>query len=133
MMESSVLRVFHDYPDLLPLYEAAERAILQAFPDTRVEVKNTQVTFRTKYGFAWAWPPFRRKKDWPKVCMILSFGLDHRMDSPRVVEAANPYPGRWTNHTLVTRPGDLDDELMGWLAQAHAFAYRDNRRKKNDG
>ena len=36
--------------------------------------------------------------------------------------SVEPYPGRWTNHILVTRPEELDGELMEWLREAQDFA-----------
>ena len=36
--------------------------------------------------------------------------------------AVEPYPNRWTHHTIVSEPDQLDGELMGWLREAHAFA-----------
>ena len=36
-----------------------------------------------------------------------------------VTEAA---PNRWTHHTLVHRPEDIDDILLGWLKSAAQFS-----------
>lgn len=58
----------------------------------------------------------------PEVFLILSFGLRYRLDSPRVAAAAEPYPNRWTHHVIVSDRGQIDDELMGWLREAHDFA-----------
>ena len=38
--------------------------------------------------------------------------------------SVEPYPGRWTNHILITRPEEVDVELMEWLREAHNFALR---------
>ena len=36
--------------------------------------------------------------------------------------ACEPYPGRWTHHIVVSGLEEIDDELMGWVKEAAAFA-----------
>ena len=52
----------------------------------------------------------------------MTFGLDHRLASPRIALAVEPYPNRWTHHLIVTDEAQIDAELMGWLRAAYAFA-----------
>ena len=61
-------------------------------------------------------------KGCPEVFLILSFGLSHRLDSPRIAVAVEPYPNRWTHHVILSEAGQLDSELMDWLREAHDFA-----------
>lgn len=49
---------------------------------------------------------------------------DRPLNSPRSAVSVEPYPGRWTNHILITRPEEVDGELMEWLREAHNFALR---------
>lgn len=119
-MTSDELFFFNAMPDALPLYMALSERLLAAFPDTAVEVKKTQITFREKYGFAFV--SLRRMKGCPKVFIIVSFGLSHRLDSPRVHMAVEPYPSRWTHHVIVQSAKEVDGELMGWITEAHDFA-----------
>lgn len=119
-MTSDELFFFNSMPDALPLYAALSEKLLAAFPNVAVAVKKTQITFLEKYGFAFV--SLRRMKGCPKVFIIVSFGLSHRLDSPRIAVAVEPYPNRWTHHIIVQRVEELDSELMGWLAEAHAFA-----------
>lgn len=119
-MTANEIFFFNAMPDALPLYASLSEKLLTAFPSTVVEVKKTQITFRERYGFAFV--SLRRIKGCPKVFIILTFGLSFRLESPRIAVTVEPYPNRWTHHVIVTSTGDLDDELMGWLAQAHAFA-----------
>lgn len=119
-MTSDELLFFHAMPDALPLYEALSAKLLAAFPHAAVTVKKTQITFREKYGFAFV--SLRRMRGCPKVFLILSFGLSHRLDSPRIAVAVEPYPSRWTHHVIVRRTEELDGELMEWLAEAHDFS-----------
>ena len=64
----------------------------------------------------------RRKKDWPQDCLLVTFGLSHRLSSPRIAVAVEPYPNRWTHHVVVSRLEELDEELMDWLREAYDFA-----------
>ena len=52
----------------------------------------------------------------------MTFGLSYRLASPRIWQAVEPYPNRWTHHMLVSDETQLDDELMGWIKEAAAFA-----------
>lgn len=121
-MTADELMFFNDTPGALPLYDALRSHILTAFPETAVEVKKTQITFKARYGFAFV--SLRRMKGCPKVFLILTLGLGRRLDSPRVAAAVEPYPGRWTHHFIISDAAQLDEELLGWLGEAHGFAQR---------
>ena len=41
---------------------------------------------------------------------------------PRIWQAVEPYPNRWTHHVLVSDESQLDGELLGWVKEAAAFA-----------
>ena len=83
---------------------------------------SSQISFYGRHLFAAASLPVRRRKDWPKMCLMVTVGLPYRLDSPRVAAASEPYPGRWTHHVLVTEADQIDEELMGWLREAWNFA-----------
>ena len=104
------------------LYEALFRRMDGAFPEGTVKVQKSQISFYGRHLFAAASLPVRRRKDWPKMCLMVTVGLPYRLDSPRVVAASEPYPGRWTHHVLVTEADQIDEELMGWLREAWNFA-----------
>ena len=118
---ADVLFFFDGHPAELALYEALFRAMEQAFPTARVKVQKTQISFYGRHLFAAASLPVRRRKDWPKICLVVTLGLGYRLDSPRVAAASEPYPGRWTHHILVSEEGQIDGELMGWLRAAWDF------------
>ena len=119
-MTTEELLFFDPMPRALPLYEILSEKLLTAFPTITVKVQKTQITFREKYGFAFV--SLRRIKGCPEVFLILSFGLSHRLDSPRVAVAVEPYPNRWTHHVIVSDESQIDGELMCWLREAHNFA-----------
>ena len=113
-MTAETLLFFASAPEALELYDGLEKMILSAFPDTRVIVQKSQIAFDCGRRFAFA--SLRGKR------LVVSFGLGRREESPRVLQAVEPYPGRWTHHTQVDSPGALDAWLMSMLEEAHAFA-----------
>ena len=119
---SDVLFFFDGHPVELALYEALFRAVEETFPAGRVKVQKSQISFYGRHLFAAASLPVRRRKDWPKTCLVVTVGLSYRLDSPRVAAASEPYPSRWTHHILVTEEDQIDGELMGWLQEAWDFA-----------
>ncbi|QGU04798.1 DUF5655 domain-containing protein [Corynebacterium comes] len=104
------------------LYEVFAAKVLATFPDTRVKVHKTQISFYNRHLFAAAWLPFRRMKDRPQEYLLVTFGLGRRLDSPRIVETVEPYPRRWTHHVVVSTCEDIDQELMGWIGEAWEFS-----------
>ena len=83
---------FDGHPAELALYEALFRRMDGAFPEGTVKVQKSQISFYGRHLFAAASLPVRRRKDWPKMCLMVPVGLPYRLDSPRVVAASEPYP-----------------------------------------
>ena len=119
---------FQPMPGALPLYLALSEQMMARFPNAAVSVQKTKITFRERYGFAFV--SLRRMKGCPAVFIIVSFGLGRRVDSPRIAAAAEPYPGRWTHHTIIGQESQLDGELMGWLREAHYFALVKGKQRR---
>lgn len=126
--ESDVLFFFDGKPLERSLYEALFQRLDAAFPDASVRVQKSQISFYAKHLFAAASLPVRRRKGWPEHCLLVTFGLSHRLAAPRIAVAVEPYPNRWTHHVVVDQEGQLDEELLGWLREAYAFAEQKGRR-----
>lgn len=122
MLTGDELLFFNAHPGLLPLYEALRGKILAAQPDASVRISKTQISFRSRYIFAMVSLPVHRRKGWPEEYLLFSFALGRRLASPRVAQAVEPYPNRWTHHVLLTEPGQLDGEWMGWVEEAWRFS-----------
>ena len=120
--ESDILFFFDGKPAELALYQAFFRRMEAAFPDASVRVQKSQISFYGKHFFAAASLPLRRRKDWPRECILVTFGLPIRLDSPRIAVAVEPYPNRWTHHVVVAREEEIDGALLDWLAEAYDFA-----------
>ena len=120
--ESDVLFFFDGKPTELALYQALERAMAARFPEASVKVQKSQISFYHRHLFAAASLPLRRRKEWPRECLLVTFGLSRRLPSPRIAVAVEPYPNRWTHHVVVAREEEIDGELLDWLAEAYDFA-----------
>ena len=120
--QSDVLFFFDGRPEERTLYEVLFARMEERFPDAKVKVQKSQISFYSPRLFAAASLPLRRKKGWPEKSLLVTFGLSHLLESPRIAVAVEPYPNRWTHHVLVTREEELDGELLGWLEEAYEFA-----------
>ena len=122
-MDADLLLFFDRMPDALPLYEALLRRMQAEIGEIQVKVQKTQISFyrRRMFGCV-SFARVRRRADCPQRWFTLTFGLDRRVESPRIEAAAEPYPNRWTHHLLISEEEDIDGELMGWLRQAADFA-----------
>lgn len=127
--ESDLLFYFNGRPVELSLYQQLFEAMEGAFPDASVKVQKSQISFYCPKLFAAASIPVRRKKDWPQECLLVTFGLERQLLSPRIAVAVEPYPNRWTHHVVVSQLEEIDGELLGWLAQAYHFGQTKRPRR----
>ena len=114
---------FNEKPAALPLYEAFARRLFAEIDHVTVKVQKTHISFSNKYNFAFvSFLPVRKAKERPKTYITVSFGLRYKKESPRIDAASEPYPNRWTHHTLISSEEEIDDELMGWIKEAAEFS-----------
>lgn len=124
-MDELTLRFCDSHPDALLIYEAFEKCVTELIPDVRVKVQKTQISFYNRHLFACvSFARVRKKKDCPDCYIVVTFGLSHKAESPRIDIATEPYPDRWTHHVLISDPAEIDDELMGWIKEAALFSDR---------
>lgn len=122
-MNADVVLFFDQQRDALPIYEAFEEALFARLPDTRMKVQKTQISFYNKHQFCCvSFLRVRPKKELPQPYLVVTFGLEQALQSPRIAAATEPYPNRWTHHVVVASPHEIDDELMAWIEAAAAFA-----------
>lgn len=120
--ENDIIFFFDRKPVEYNLYKQVEKKILDEFPDTRIEVKKTQISFKSRYMFSCVSLPKSKKRVPPNGIMI-TFGLPYQIHSSGIFMASEPYPDRWTHHVAIGQD-DFDDELFGWIKEAHDFAER---------
>lgn len=116
------LMFFNDWPQLIDIYEALREKLIAEYPSVTVRVTKTQISFLGHRMFAVVSLPVRRKKEWPRAFLMVTFGLGYRKESERIVSAVEAYPGRWTHHVIVETETELDGELMQWIHEALLFA-----------
>ena len=120
--ESDLLFYFDGKPREFSLYQRLFESSGTSLPLTlRSRCKKAKSAFTGPKLFAAASIPVRRKKDWPKECLLVTFGLERQVISPRIAIAVEPYPNRWTHHVVVSQPEEIDGELLDWLSQAYQF------------
>lgn len=124
-MNEQILQFFDSHPDALPLYEKFEKSVADLVPDVKIKVQKTQISFYNRHLFACvSFARVRKKTDCPDCYIVITFVLSHKAESPRIDIATEPYPNRWTHHVLISDPGEIDDELMGWIEEAALFSNR---------
>ena len=122
-MNPDVRMFFDPHPAALQLYEAFAGKMAARFPETRVRVQKTQITFSNRRVYACvSFLRVKRKAELPASWFTLTLGLPYALESPRVAAKVEPYPGRWTTHIVLSDPSELDAELLAWVEQAYAFA-----------
>jgi len=86
-----------------------------------VRVTKSQVAFRRRRAFAWAWVPgaYLRGRQAP---LVLTLSLCRKDTSSRWKEIVEPTPGRFTHHLELRSAAELDGQVLAWLQEAWAGA-----------
>jgi hypothetical protein len=113
------MAVFADSTVALGVFKTVEGAVGK-LGEHEVRVGRGQVAFRRRRGFAYLWRPGQYVKS--DIPVVLSLALRHRLQSPRFKEVAHPAPTTWMHHLELRSGAELDDEVLGWLAEAYAQA-----------
>ena len=114
---------FDQHPKAYPLYEAFYEELMSRFPETKMKVQKSQISFYNRHLFACvSFLRVKKKADLPERYFVLTLGLSEPLVSDRAAVKTEPYPCRWTTHFAISDTADLDDELFEWVAQAYAFA-----------
>lgn len=124
-MNPDILVFFDKKSAALPLYEKFEKRVLEEVADVHVKVQKTQITFSNRHGFAFvSFLPVRKAKDRPEPYLTVTFGLSHRVGSPRIDAAVEPYPNRWTHHVMIGEP-----EVTKYICAAGKFSAEEIRKR----
>jgi hypothetical protein len=111
------------------LFQALDARMAREFPRAAAVLHKTQVSYDNGRVFAAAWIPYGRHKDGRDRSIMVSFSLSRKLTHPRVTDAIWQSANRCVHHVTVSRPEEIDDELMNWLAEADSIP----RRKKGRG
>lgn len=111
---------FEGHEDSRRLFDVLRRGV-EAMDDVTLRVTKSQVAFRRRRGFAWAWIPAKYLHGMVAP-LVLSLNLDHRAPSPRWKQVVEPRPGRFMHHLELHEAADIDDQVAAWLQEAWAGA-----------
>lgn len=95
-------------PEETALYEAIEARVRTLCPDVTVKHDRTQTAFRRRVQFLWLSLPHRKAET---GTLMLSIGLPSRLESARLLYAAEVAPGRWMHHLLIRSVDEIDADL----------------------
>ena len=98
------------------IFEALREAVAAIGP-AELRVTKSQIAWRHRIAFAWAWMPdvYLGPGHAP---LVLTVALRRRDSSPRWKQVVEPVPGRFTHHLELYSPDPIDDEVRAWLAEA---------------
>lgn len=122
-VEYRIERFFEPHPGTLEIYRTLE-TILFAHEGVTRDLLKTQIAFSHGKRMAFVWFPIRKMKVRPKVYVLLTLCLGRRADHPALAEVVEPYPGRWTNHFVISGEDDIDRSLLEYIDEAWRFAAR---------
>ena len=108
--------LFEGHPEGAALL-ASVRGVAERLGGVEVRATKSQVAFRRRRGFAYVWRPGQYLTGGVAPA-VLSIVLPRRDPSPRWKEVAHPSPRAWMHHLELHEPGDVDEEVIGWLREA---------------
>ena len=112
-INQDVLFFFDKHQTAFSLYEVFADKIESRFPDTKMKVQKSQITFSNRHVYAGvSFLRVKKKAELPDDYFVLTLGLPYPLESGRVAVKTEPYPGRWTTHILISSISDLDEELF---------------------
>lgn len=83
-------------------------------PGTVVDPKGTCLHLNRRSAFAGLHPR--------KTALLLNLRSAAPIESPRIRKVERVSANRYHNETLLEADVQIDDELLGWIAAAHALA-----------
>jgi hypothetical protein len=119
-VDAALDRFFAGRREARRIFRAVDHAVRAAGPAT-VRVTGSQMAFRRKRGFAWAWTPDRWLEG-RTAPLVLSIALRRRDRSKRWKEVVRPAPGRWMHHLELWSPREVDEPVLAWLREAWELA-----------
>jgi hypothetical protein len=102
------------------IYDTLSSA-MDAVGPAQVQVTRSQVAFRRRKAFAWAWTPGRYLRG-TYAPLVLTVALRRRDASARWKQVVEPAAGRFTHHLELYALADIDEAVISWLREAWAAA-----------
>lgn len=117
------LMFFAGHMEAYPLYEAFESLLLEKYPQAKIKVQKSQISYYNRHLYACvSFMRVKKKSELPPIYFVLTLGMPYALDSPRAAVKTEPYPGHWTTHFIISAADDLNGELLSWIDAAYDFA-----------
>ena len=101
---------FDRHQAVYPLYACFQEKLLTRFPESRIKVQKSQISYYNRHLYACvSFLKVKKKAELPDDYFVLTLGLPAPPESDRVAAKAEPYPGLWTTHFVISSPSDLDE------------------------
>ena len=114
---------FDRHQSVYPLYECFQERLFARFPESRIKVQKSKISYYNRHLYACvSFLKVKKKTELPDDYFVLTLGLSAPLESDRVAAKAELYPRRWTTHFVISSPSDLDETLFDWIEQAYQFA-----------
>jgi len=107
---------FSGFDEARRIFDALQTAI-NALGAVEVRVTRSQVAFRRRKAFAWAWTPGRYLHGL-HAPLVLTLSFARRDNSPRWKEIVEPAPGCFTHHLELHSEAEIDEQVQRWLREA---------------
>jgi len=127
MTQTPIAHFFQHQDAAKMLFDGIAIRLLERFPESSFKIQKSQIALVSTKTYAALWLPIHPIKDHPEAKLILSFGLDEKLEDPRIREVNEPYPKRYMHHILLSQAEDLDETLLTWLEKAIVFSDRKGR------
>lgn len=121
-MSPEEILFFVGKPEKLETYETIRKAVLSRFPDVKIEVKKTQISFKARRLFAMVSLPRAKTTEMQAGSIVLTIGLRRAAEHPLLLACVEPYPNRFTHHLRIACGAQMDESVMALLDEAYAFA-----------
>lgn len=90
---------------------------IETLGPVELRVTKSQVAFRRRKAFAWAWTPDRYLHG-RHAPLVLTVALRRQDASPRWKQIVEPAPGRFTHHLELYSAAEVDEQVRAWLREA---------------
>lgn len=107
---------FDEWGQSQPIFQAL-RAAIDGLGPVEMQITRSQIAFRRRRAFAWAWIPGRYLHG-RGAPLVVSIALDKRDSSPRWKEIVQPSAGRFMHHLELFSAEAIDLQVREWLRQA---------------
>ncbi len=108
---------FTGFAESRELFDALRPVVDDAGPN-EIRITKSQIAFRRRIAYAWAWVPARYLGRKGLAPLVLSVDLRRRDASRRWKQVVEPVHGRFIHHLELRSPEQLDDELSAWVREA---------------